>query len=449
MKVKQLNHSYSRLFSYEDYERVKDHLSYWKVFWRNGKREYRQWRMVYKNSLKFATGLIPYLEEVFKVDVVNGLNGLGVKKQMPELEGITFFRDQVQVFERAREQKRGVIKAPTGSGKTVVGAGLIDMYQPAKCLFLVHTLDLLHQTRQEFERLLQEDIGLIGDGNFGWQRVTVATMQTLKDVLLQKEGVDMVICDECHHCPSPTYRKILNRLTGCSVRYGLSATPRKDTEGKLWTHALLGGRIADISTEELIRRGRLSTPTVEFRKVPFNFDIAQLNEYRDAYNQGIVYYDVRNRMIWEAAKELERKGTVLVTVKEVRQGEELQKLGVGVFVQGSTKTETRERIKTALKNKKVKTVICSPVWDEGVDVPSLDAVIVAGGGLSEIKALQKVGRALRRTKDKSTVKVVDFLDLQHGWLRKHSRERRKVYAAEGWEVGGVPVEQFDGRRMRR
>ena len=86
------------------------------------------------------------------------------------------------------------------------------------------------------------------------------------------------------------------------------------------------------------------------------------------------------------------------------------------------------------KEKKLLMVICSSIWDEGVDIPNLDAIIVAGGGMSEIKAIQKVGRGLRKTATKDSVQVIDFSDLSHKYLRKHSRERVKAYRERGWEV---------------
>lgn len=443
-----LNHTYSQLYNKEDYERVANILHYYKVNWTGGQRRMRKYILIYKNSMKFQTGFLPYLERFFVVVKYNGLGYLE-PKIAGELKNISFYEDQIEILRKAKRERRGVIKAPTGSGKTIVAVGLIAMYEPEICLFIVHTEPLLKQTIEEFGKFFPGEVGIIGDGLLEWNRITVGTVQTLKNMKLVDKGIDMVIVDEVHHCPSISYRKVLNQLVNASVRYGLTGTLRKDKEGRLWTQGLLGPVIAEVESAELIDKGRLAVPKIIFKQVPFHMSIAELKNYREVYDRGIVFNDVRNRLIVETVRELRSRGTCLVQIKEVRQGKELEKLGVGVLIEGSTASKKRAEIKEAFKKKDIPVVISSPIWGEGCDIPAIDSVVLAGGGLSEIQTLQKVGRGLRRTKEKDKVLIVDFLDTTHSFLRRHSRERRKIYVAEGWEVGGISEEMFDGRRMKK
>jgi len=452
LKVKFLSHSYCQLCSFEDYGKVKGILCYKKLEWRGGKPKYFTYRLVYKNSLKFYTGLLPYLNEHFDINLIGQKPARFPERPLtlPRLEGIKFYRDQVKVFRQAMSKSRGVIKAPTGSGKTVLGAGLIRMYNPVNCFFLVHTQDLLYQTREEFERLLGQDVGIVGDGQYQLRPVTVATVQSMGiEELKRLDFVDMVIVDECHHASGGMYRKVLNRMYRAGVRYGLTATPRKDEEGAMWTRAVLGEQIASVSTKELVDKGRLAKPEVMFYKVPWHKDIAVLSGYRQVYNKGIIYYQARNRIICDVVKELKRNGSVLVHVKEVKHGEELERFGAVRFVHGGTDVDIRMKVKEALKRKTELAVCCTDVWGEGTDIPSLDAIVFAGGGLSEIKVLQKIGRGLRKKKGRNVVRVVDFVDMQHEYLRRHSRERYRIYEDEGWEISGVDWKEFDGRRIRK
>jgi superfamily II DNA or RNA helicase len=80
-------------------------------------------------------------------------------------------------------------------------------------------------------------------------------------------------------------------------------------------------------------------------------------------------------------------------------------------------------------------VIATAVWKEGINIPSLDVVINAAGGKSEIQTLQSIGRGLRRTEEKLQVIVVDFFDATHKMLIAHFGERVSLYFDLGW-MGG-------------
>jgi superfamily II DNA or RNA helicase len=106
--------------------------------------------------------------------------------------------------------------------------------------------------------------------------------------------------------------------------------------------------------------------------------------------------------------------------------------GVSVpFIYGSTSRELRFRTLERLKSKKTKAVICSRVWKEGINVPSLNHIINAVGLKEEKAVLQAAGRGLRTTDEKTTVKITDFLD-PYKYLAEHSVLRMSVYIRKGW-----------------
>jgi superfamily II DNA or RNA helicase len=98
------------------------------------------------------------------------------------------------------------------------------------------------------------------------------------------------------------------------------------------------------------------------------------------------------------------------------------------FLEGSKR---RESIKKDLEDGIIKVVICSDIWREGANIKSLGNVINACGGKSEIGTLQAVGRGLRISEGKTTVKIIDFLD-PYRYLAEHTVERIKIYKREGW-----------------
>ncbi|MFN3640951.1 MAG: TOTE conflict system archaeo-eukaryotic primase domain-containing protein, partial [Flavobacterium sp.] len=160
----------------------------------------------------------------------------------------TLRNDQLDVIETVSKKDFGVIVAPPGSGKTVIGLKIIaDKRQPV--LIIVHRKQLLEQWTERIEAFL--GIGVIGQGKSKiGKQITVATIQSLpKQIESVQNQFGTIIVDECHHVPAETFRNTIEKLQTYYL-YGLTATPfRKYNDGKLiFTH--LGGIIANIQPIE-------------------------------------------------------------------------------------------------------------------------------------------------------------------------------------------------------
>ena len=124
-------------------------------------------------------------------------------------------------------------------------------------------------------------------------------------------------------------------------------------------------------------------------------------------------------------------------IKEIDHGGNLMEVAkiMGLkdilFIQGATKGEQRKEVKRALQSKEVKAVIVTVIWREGVNIPSLDCVVNAMGGKSEIATLQAIGRGLRTYKEKKEVEIVDFVDC-HKYLSQHFTMRLSIYLENNW-----------------
>jgi len=90
------------------------------------------------------------------------------------------------------------------------------------------------------------------------------------------------------------------------------------------------------------------------------------------------------------------------------------------------------KIKEALDEKKIHCVIATAVWYEGISIRSLNVIINAAGGKSEIRTLQTIGRGLRVTDEKKTVIIWDVWDISHRYLIEHAGERLCTYMDSGW-----------------
>jgi superfamily II DNA or RNA helicase len=139
-------------------------------------------------------------------------------------------------------------------------------------------------------------------------------------------------------------------------------------------------------------------------------------------------------------------------VREIVHGKRLIEIGEKnelkiEFVQGSTEGNVREEIKQALDSKQIKCVVCTDVFKEGINIPGLNVLVLAAGGKSEISVIQAIGRGLRKTDEKEAVEIIDFLD-PYKYLENHSKERKRIYNKNEWEVQEVTSSFLEGRIFR-
>ncbi|MEN6624871.1 MAG: DEAD/DEAH box helicase [Candidatus Sumerlaeia bacterium] len=356
----------------------------------------------------------------------------------------------------------GIIQMATGGGKTMLAAHLIRrLDRPA--LFFVHTLDLLYQTARVFERELGQEIGILGDGQATLRPVTVATIQTVatacsgtrparkpkpddeeereerpvhfdeatrREVIDYLESVPVVIFDECHHVPADTFYKIAMRTVGARWRFGLSATPWRDDGADLMLEAALGPCIHKTAASDLIDAGYLVKPLIQMQPAP-PLALRRRMEYHDLYQMAIVENRERNRVIAARARQWAAEGcSVLILVAQVAHGELLSNLlPEARFAYGSLDAELRRQYLDELERKLQPIMIATTLADEGLDVPTLGGLILAGGGKSQTRAFQRIGRVLRPADGKTQARVLDFLD-DAPWLRNHSQARLALYRQE-------------------
>jgi len=452
----------------EDGIQIKDCLSYPAAFWkpqivgknkRTGKPIKRKIRQDYiKNAfvLKqngrwyFHTGLIPRIKEYCEQSNigcdVHTLQPLEITSLPPILPGIELRKDQADLVSDACNKYRGVIQAPTGTGKTILQMAIRSAFRMDRVLILAHTASLVKQTYEELIRFGFNNPQMIGAGE-SYERglfgdTVVSTMQSFVKLNLvhAADYFEVVIVDEAHHVTRPQgqYAKILSNLL-CPIRLGFTATLPTDREAILTMEGLLGPVIGEQTIQEAAELDILAKPKIKLLKSTYSNRVHDTRRYADVYNIGIVENRQRNRMIAECVKDYVDSGkTVLILVTRLDHGDFLRNIleqlydVPTVFVEGSTDNDVREDIKNALIKKKQKCAIATAVWREGINIPSLDVVINAAGGKSEIMTLQAIGRGLRKTDEKDEVIVVDIFDPSHHYLISHFGHRITLYMDNGW-----------------
>lgn len=438
---------------------VQQPLSYTKVFYKKG-RFGQQNRKTYKkqcfhhkedNYWYFYRG---YLDRVCqfldsrRIEYnLKGENQFGINPMVPKLPGITFRPDQLDLIHNAiaSEQQNGIIQSATGTGKTILQLGIISCFPAHRVLLLGHTVGIINQTVEEAYKFGFEGIQQIGGGvqytGHMDGAIVVSTMQSFGKIDPEDwmDKFPVVIIDEAHHVSTfeGTYGRILSKLLA-PVRLGFTATLPEAEEARMAIEGLLGPVLGELSINEAVDKGILAKPIIKLVKVPYNQNIRDLKRYADVYDEGIVQNNRRNSMIVDITlNHLEKDDSILIFVNRLEHGEYLESMfavnGVTVpFIRGSMSAVERENHKESLIQKRRKVAIATTAWKEGINIPSLDVVINAGGGKSEIPVFQTIGRGLRRTDEKDQVTIYDFFDSSHPFLISHFGERVTLYFDQNW-----------------
>ncbi len=360
------------------------------------------------------------------------------------LNGITLRDYQLEAVLESIKKQRGILRLPTGSGKTEVAIAIVKALN-LKTLYLVHTKDLLHQTAERFKKRIPEiDVGKIGDGicTIG-NDITIAMVQSLnnikeKDIIFFKDIMkysQVLIIDECHHTSAKIWHTIAMYAHYSFFRFGLSGTPlHRTTVDNLKLNGAVGDIIYELPTIELIKRGDLCP--IDLKILEINY-MSYEQKWQKIYKDAIVRCEERNDKIIEIAKTHFNKGeNVMILVREIEHGniliEKLTENNIAnVYLQGTTKSEIREIEKQKFNSpNKNFVLVATTIFDEGVDLPEVNVLILAAGGKSQVKTIQRIGRGLRKKTDGSSLSAYDFYD-NSKYLYEHSDERVAIYKHEG------------------
>jgi len=367
---------------------------------------------------------------------------------------------QREAIDVARATERGVFHHPTGAGKTELLVALGEVY-PTTWLILTHRKDLLTNTSDRFLRRTGEVIGTIGEGVFDPRRVTVAMFQSIFAAVQRKDDrmyrylrtINAVAIDEVHIVPAATYWRVLMQLENAFYRYGFSGTPfARGDKKSIFTWGAVGPVIHRIKPQTLIDAGVLAKPEIRMARVAAHAEPGA-KTWNEAYSKLITHAAARNDVVLKQVAAATKP--CLLFVNLIEHGKNLERAlraaGTKVeFVWGQHHTSVRRAAIERLIHGETDVLICNVIFQEGIDIPELQSVVIAQGGKSIISALQRVGRGMRKhdrsgAVTKETFRVYDIQDVGCGcktphrhmacrWLEQHSRARVAAYASAGYSV---------------
>ena len=342
---------------------------------------------------------------------------------------------QLQALDTIAKKDFGVIVAPPGSGKTIIGLKIIaDRNQPA--LIIVHRQQLVDQWMERIETFLgipRHEIGRIGQGKSKTgSKITIATIQSLSKELTKSEGSKLtdlfgtIIVDECHHIPAKTYRESISKLS-CYYLYGLTATPfRKYNDGRIIFYHL-GDIIIEIKPTEIAsyKQAKIIIQNTDLY-IPFNSKTDQV----ETLSKILIHDTDRNNLILNAVvKELiqDRKVVIITERKEHIEtlNQYLKQSYETVTLSGDDSATSRSSKWKILKDGNFQALITTgQYFGEGSDLQNIATLFLVYPFAFEGKLIQYIGRVQR---SELTPTIYDFRDLKIDYLNKLFLKRNTYY----------------------
>jgi superfamily II DNA or RNA helicase len=363
---------------------------------------------------------------------------------------------------RARGRHRNLLVSATGTGKTVMAAvdyaRLRSTLGLARLLFVAHRKEILERSLATYRQVLREasfgELWVDGRRPVSFDHV-FASIQTLTVEVLERlepDRFDVVVIDEFHHAAAPSYERLLEHLSPREL-LGLTATPERADE--LSVLRWFDGRIAaELRLWDAIDQHRLvpfayygvGDERLDFREVPWRrgrgYDV-------DGLTGVLTADDALARLV---LRELDRRVPDLQQMRalgfcvSVQHAQFMARVfdaaGVrSVAVWGDSPAQDRERALSALAAGRVQVVFSVDLFNEGVDVPPVDTLLMLRPTDSATLFLQQLGRGLRRAHGKTICTVLDFVgqhrkefryDLRFRALLRVSRKELEAQIEQGF-----------------
>ncbi len=410
------------------------------------------------NTKKFRVGLLSKVINLLetagcKVTVINF-----PKKNDIKLKSKTYKNaENIDISPRAYQNtaaaaalfyRYGIIQAPPRAGKSLIAVIIIDNEEQFPVNFFVRSKDLAYQTLEVFKNnFTNKIVGFICDGVCEIGDINIVTMQSAysaynkkykekglyneKDVINKLEvkriikEAKVVFLDEVHHLVSKTSGFIFDKSVNAEMKIGLSATPFSDKAESILVEERTGPIIYQISYSELVKQGYLMKPYIYMYKLP---KISVEGTYRSIYKQAVIENEFLNELLKGIVKALiNKKKSVVVQTEYISHSKKVARMLDCEYLTGNDSTEKRKRIIKALKDKEILCLV-STLFEEGLDLPSLDYTVNLAGGLSNISTFQRM-RSITAHESKTTVGIVDFIH-QCKYLQRHSKKRLDLYSSE-------------------
>ncbi len=372
---------------------------------------------------------------------------------------------------RALGHDRALIISATGTGKTILSALDVRSFEPKRVLFIAHREQILDRAIREFQRVLgapSTDFGkLAGTIRQVDRRYVFATVQTLSQqyVLdgIDPEAFDYVLVDEVHRAGAASFSRVFEHFRP-KFLLGMTATPER-TDGQ---------NIFELFNYNVPYEIRLNTALELDMLAPFHYygvadmtfedgevttEFTQLKRLVDSSRVDHILRSIERY----AQAGVPPRGLIFCSGKDEAHAlsVELNKRSLRgnylrtVALTGEDSIERRERVVEQLEAGEWDYVLTVDIFNEGVDIPTINQVIMLRQTQSSIVFVQQLGRGLRKAPGKEYLVVIDFIGnytnnylipvalFGDDSLNKESLRKNLISAEEVGVIAGLSSVRFD------
>lgn len=320
---------------------------------------------------------------------------------------------------RSTGAQRGLVISATGTGKTYLSAFDTRSFAPGRMLFIAHREQILHKAMTDYQRILggnDSDYGILsGTSRATDAKYLFATIQTISKLStltnFDPKAFDYILIDEVHKAGAHSYLKVIEHFEP-KFLLGMTATPERTDDFNIYE--LFDYNIAyEIRLQEALEEDMLC---------PFHYFGVTDFEYNDQMIDDTTMLSqlVTNERVSYLIEKIEYYGHSGETVKGLifcsRKEETLELSRIlnergyrTKALTGDDSQEVRMQCVTDLESGYLDYILTVDIFNEGIDIPCINQVVMLRQTQSSIVFVQQLGRGLRKHTDKEFVTIIDFI----------------------------------------
>ena len=335
------------------------------------------------------------------------------KMQIATLKKLEQFRNE--------GKKKAICVAATGTGKTYLAAMDVAQVKPTKVLYLVNRETILNKSAESFKQILGDniDVGILSGNSKDYIQKylfasvwTIVKPETLR--LFTPTEFDYIIVDEVHHGGCDTYKKLINHFTP-KFLLGLTATPERTDDFNIF-ELFDYNQACNIRLHQALEE-KLLCPFHYYGIEDFTIDGKEEDEHSlvaRLTTEERVKHIIDNINFYRNTSEPNR-GLIFCSreLEADKLSEQLNAHGLHTISLHSHNSdeEKREKVIADLEdpNNPLEYIISVNILNEGIDIPSVNQIILLRPTKSAIVYIQQLGRGLRKNENKQYLTVLDFI----------------------------------------
>ena len=451
----------AKIITTQQHKIARDVLSAFNALWSGSLkvRPYEEYRSDYidnYNRLKKSKSLVT--EDITRVKLEN------IEPNLMQIKFVKTLKDMI-----AKGVKRALLISATGTGKTYASAFAVKELKSKKALFLIHREQIANQALNSFGNVFknQKKLALLSGHHKEAEgaEIIFATMQTMsKDMIYRQFGrdeFDIIIVDEAHRVGAPSYQKILNYFQP-KLYLGMSGSP--DRTDDFDVYKCFDNNIAcEIRLQQALEYDFLCPfhyfGITDFKAEQYD-DATRLPDFKYLCSEERVNYILEKIQFYGFSGD-KAKGLVFCSSKD--EAKELSNMFNAmspyktIYLSGEDSQEQREKAIILLesddKHDYLDYIFTVDIFNEGVDIPCVNQVVMLRPTQSPIIFIQQLGRGLRKYHDKEYVVVIDFIaNYNNNYMipmalygdRTYNKESLRKYVHEGNRlINGASTVNFD------